>query len=209
MIINGGNDSETKDFLNTLSEPFYSLTEKDTGIYDAMNKGIELSKGEWIYFLGAGDKLSNNNILETIFSESTKNISLIAGSVKYVGKNKAFIYSKKKKIKNASWNYLMWLRNGLHHQATFYKKSLFLNENYSTNYRILSDYLFNLKLFKKSIKLKKVNMIVAICSSSGVSKKGNWNLYKEEIELKTSLSHYILKPLFYTIAFLKYLIRKV
>src|ERR1700744_4382606 len=43
------------------------ISEKDNGIFDAMNKGIELSLGEWLYFLGSDDRLHNSSILRSVF----------------------------------------------------------------------------------------------------------------------------------------------
>lgn len=175
-----------------------------------MNKGVSLSKGEWFYFLGAGDIFFSDDILMNIFqNEISKQISLIAGNIIYDGNEQAFVYSKKKKIKKVSWNNLMWIRNGLHHQGTFYKKDLFKEITYDLKYQILSDYWFNLLLYKTNKNCKISKRIFAICSSDGVSKNGNWALYQEEIKLKTNLSSMYFTPFFYIIAVSKFLMRKL
>ena len=65
-IIDGNSSIPIHSYLDTLESPFFYLSEKDQGIYDAMNKGISMAKGEWLYFLGAGDLLDNENILGVV-----------------------------------------------------------------------------------------------------------------------------------------------
>ncbi len=209
-IIDGCSNKESQDFLKGLDAPFFYQSEKDNGIYDAMNKGISLSKGEWLYFLGSGDVLFNENILSAVFEKSNIELSrLIAGKIIYAGVKKPFIYSKNKMIKNPFWSFSMWFRNGLHHQGTFYKKELFLDYNYNLKYKTLSDYWFNLQLYKNKEKCKLIDFTIAKCNSDGVSKSGNWNVYREEISLKKSLSSVFYAPIFYIIAFSKYMSRKI
>ena len=175
-----------------------------------MNKGITLAKGDWLYFLGSGDVLYNNDVLKSVFdNQLTENNDLIAGKVIYEGTTKPFIHSKSKMIKNVSWSALMWIRNGLHHQGTFYEKSLFNSVNYSLKYKILSDYWFNLWLYKNNKKCKIVDVIVAKCNSDGISKSGKWSVYQEEIALKTALTSKVLLPFFYSIAVKKFIFRKI
>ncbi len=210
MIIDGDSNAETLSYLKELKFPFHFFSKKDKGIYDAMNKGVALSKGEWLYFLGSGDKLYDNAVLKSVFSKSiSKKFSLIAGSVIYEGNTKPFIYSKKKFIKNPSWSFLIWLRNGLHHQGTFYRKELFLKNNYNLDYKILSDYWFNIMLFKKNKKCYITKSIISKCNSDGVSKTGSWENYKEEINLKVNHSSFLLFPLFYSLSILKKGLRKI
>lgn len=209
-VIDGGSSIKTQDYLHNLKAPFYYQSNTDKGIYDAMNKGIKLCKGEWLYFLGAGDVLYNATILGNVFSDKvTQNMPLITGKVIYEGRTKPFIYSKTKMIKNVHWSKRMWLTNGLHHQGTFYKKELFKGENYNLKYKTLADYSFNLNLFKKKIKCKIIDEIIAKCDSNGVSKMGGWDMYLEEVNLKTNLSSAVFKPFFYIIAFTKFLSRKI
>lgn len=209
-VIDGGSTLETQDYLNSLENPFFYQSRVDKGVYDAMNKGIQLAKGDWFYFLGAGDVLNNEKALSAVFDEIPAECEpLISGKVIYIGADKPFIYSKNKVVKNAHWSKEMWLINGLHHQGTFYKKELFNTRNYSLKYKTLSDYHFNLQLLKANINCNRIDLVVAKCNSDGMSKTGSWTIYKEEIILKTDLSSLIFTPFFYIIAFIKFLSRKI
>lgn len=209
-IIDGGSKQETLDYLKQLNNPFSWVSEVDKGLYHGMNKGIDLAKGEWLYFLGVGDKLHSKTILSecSYFFENTSS-EIISGKVLYKGVNKPFAYSRSKMIKNPNWGIRMWLMNGLHHQGTFYRSSLFLNNNYSLKYKILSDYWFNLRLFKNNLQCEIVDNVISICESDGISKEGNWNIYSEEISLKTELSSRFFRPIFFCVAFFKFLSRKI
>ena len=175
-----------------------------------MNKGIFKSSGEWLYFSGSGDVLKNNSVLKTIFAKKyTDDISLISGKIIYEGDTKPFIYKNNKMIKNPSWNFFMWIRNGLHHQGTFYKKDLFKNYKYNLKYPILSDYWFNILLFKNNVRCLLIDVFVANCNSDGLSKIGSWSNYKEEINLKTALSSKLFTPLFYIVISIKFFLRQI
>lgn len=172
-----------------------------------MNKGVSLCKGDWIYFLGADDELIDENVFQSIFSkEIAANVSLLAGDILYKGNASPFIYSKKKKIKKASWSLSIWIRNCLHHQGTFYRKELFVNEQYNLKYKVLSDYAFNIKLYKLKAVCYLTNSLIAVCNGNGVSKDGSIAIYKEEINLKVEESHWIFAFLHYSISLMKYLI---
>ncbi|WP_435803272.1 glycosyltransferase [Polaribacter sp.] len=209
-VIDGDSSTETQDYLRSLKTPFFYQSEKDSGIYDAMNKGVFLSKGDWLYFLGTGDVFYNESVLEQVFVNSlNENTNLIAGKIIYEGETKPFIYSEDKMLKNISWSSFMWIRNGLHHQGTFYKKTLFTHRKYSLKYKILSDYWLNLHLFKSKETCSLLDLIISECNSDGVSKTGHWSIYQEEVQLKTDLSSPFFRPFFYIIAVLKFLSRKM
>ncbi len=139
-------------------------SEKDKGVYDAMNKGINLSKGEFLYFMGSDDVFYSNTTLELIFSKENLNYDFIYGNV---------IFKKSKKIHSGKSNLSKLVDNqmGICHQAIFYKKRVFeIIGNYNLKYFIHADYDFNIRCFQNTqIKIKYVDMIVAIFNESGIS----------------------------------------
>lgn len=208
-IIDGNSSDGTCEFLKTLKTPFRFISELDNGIYDAMNKGIQMSKGDWLYFLGADDKLYDNEVLYKVTKQITLKVpNIISGEIIYEENDMPFIYNKKKKNKEPFWDFSMWIRNGLHHQGTFYKKSLFDNNSYNVKYKFLADYDFNLKMYNAGEKCLKINVIIAKCSGKGVSKSGTWELYLEEYKLKESHSFWIFAIFHFSNIVVKYFLRK-
>lgn len=209
-IIDGGSNDETLDFLKTLKAPFNWVSEKDRGVYDAMNKGIDRAKGEWLYFFGDDDKFYSKNVLNTIFTTDFKTHQIIAGNIIYDdARGIKFLKGNNKNIKESTWSFDIWIRNSLHHQATFYKKDVFKNNRYSLENKILSDYEFNLKLFNENASCCIVDEFIAICGISGLSKQLSANLYREEIKIKTKLSSKVFQPIFWLVSFIKYNLKRL
>jgi len=209
-IIDGNSTDGTQAYLQTLEKPFNYISESDNGIYDAMNNGVHLSKYPWLYFMGTDDELFENAL--AIFSDefSSEN-DLLLGRISYkINDAKTpFIYNRKKVEKLSKLNFNMWVYHTLHHQGVFYKRELFAHQQYDVKYVLLADYAFNLQLYKQGVKSKLVDNLIAVCSSSGLSKSGTWQVYSEEIQLKVEQSTLVLKPFFYVIALAKYSLRKL
>jgi len=82
IIIDGGSTDGTLDIIKKYNDKIaFWVSEPDNGIYDAMNKGIELATGEWINFMNAGDTFANKNTIEKIFSKSSyEEVDVIFGN---------------------------------------------------------------------------------------------------------------------------------
>jgi hypothetical protein len=175
-----------------------------------MNKGVSLSKGKWLFFLGADDKFKDENVLEKVTEELQSIFEVVCGKIQYqFTESDSHQLKKNNGVFSSKWSKKLWIKNTVHHQATFYKRTLFLKNQFNINYKVLADYEFNLQLYKNKTSVKVIPNIIAFCSSKGISKNYNWSLYKEEIRLKTKISSKLLWPLFFKIALLKYLFKKI
>ncbi len=205
-VIDGGSVDGTKAFLKTVTGKVYFISEKDSGIYDAMNKGVNKGKGKWFLFLGTDDKLFDNKVLETVFGQSEyEKKSLIIGNVVYSSSQQ----NKESMFFNSSFSRKLWIKNTVHHQSVFYRNTIFKYRKYNLNYKVLSDYSLNLFLYKDKIPHIKLKNTIAVCAPGGVSKQYNWDLYREEALLKIEASNIIFSPFFYLLSSLKFLIRKI
>jgi len=84
IIIDGGSTDGTLDIIKKYEDRVdYWASEKDSGIYDAMNKGISLFSGDYLFFLGADDFIKNTNILYEVNKELNINYNLVYGNIKY------------------------------------------------------------------------------------------------------------------------------
>ena len=73
IVIDGGSTDGTKEYLASLEkQPDYWCSESDKGIYDAQNKGIRISKGEYVCCMNAGDTFCNNDTLQKVFANTPK-----------------------------------------------------------------------------------------------------------------------------------------
>src|SRR5574344_833951 len=80
IVIDGGSTDGTADVIKQYADKLaYWCSEKDDGIYDAMNKGIMHCTGDWINFLNCGDQFVNDKSIEEVFKNDTKDIDVIYG----------------------------------------------------------------------------------------------------------------------------------
>ncbi len=153
IIVDGNSTDGTMDIVNRYKAKIAKVvSEKDNGIYDAMNKGVKMSSGDIIYFLGADDTLYDNNVIFDIAVEFNKDldIDLIYGKVMYrkvdgTGVPESNLpHNKNYQVKNK--NDLMY--NGICHQAIFAKKCLFERAGYfNTRYKICADFNWLVSVF--------------------------------------------------------------
>jgi len=83
VVIDGGSEIETVDSLELYKRKISAfLSERDDGIYDAMNKGIRISKGEWIMFMNIGDRFCSPDVLSKLMSNiNQEHNDLVYGDV--------------------------------------------------------------------------------------------------------------------------------
>lgn len=140
IVIDGGSTDGSKILIETNAHYFsYWCSEKDKGVYDAMNKGILRAKGEYCLFLNSGDYLLNERVLMNVFSV-THDKDILIGWIERNIKGK-IILDKGFNTDDITIRHL--LRNSLPHQATFIKRELFNKYGlYDDSLKIVSDWKF-------------------------------------------------------------------
>lgn len=158
IIIDGGSTDGTLDIITKYNDKIdYWISEPDMGIYDAMNKGLEVTTGEWIYFLGSDD----------ILLESMSRVSCYLQNSNTIYYGNAF-FTKDQIIYDGKFNSLKIVMKNICHQAIFYPKSVFTKYKYNLKYKTLADYELNIKLWgDKKFDFKYIPITLSIFNQFG------------------------------------------
>jgi len=201
IIIDGESDDGTLDIIKKYEDKIdYWLSENDKGIYDAMNKGIDLANGKWICFMNSGDRFWDANVIEKVFEKEYKDSGVIYGDhVAVYGKQK--IVCKPKEISE------IYKHMCFSHQSSFINTSLMKSLKYNTDFKIAGDYEFFLRCYyKKQIKFDYAKILIScVQAEMGMSYdnillslcenfKANWLLNTKP---KSILVKYYLLRFFY------------
>jgi glycosyltransferase involved in cell wall biosynthesis len=181
IIIDGGSTDGTLETLKRNEGKItYWISEKDSGIYDGMNKGLNIADGEWFYFLGVDDVFYRDDTLESIFQNQTipDDVTLILG----------IVLAPNRKLIKSRYGKSLYFKNTIHHQGAFYHRNLFEHFRYgfygsrlkNRQFSISGDYQLNFSLFLKGTKCMQTNTIIARCGY-GKSMQGKIDGYLEEI----------------------------
>lgn len=149
LIMDGLSTDSTLAIVKSFNDDRIKIfSEKDKGIYDAMNKGIDKANGKWLYFLGSDDELYDEKVLEKIyFVIQTTRKKIIYGNVKIIGNAG---WAKDGDIYDGEFNLEKILRKNICHQAVFYHKSVYTKLGYyNMSYILCADWDFNLRCFAK------------------------------------------------------------
>ena len=163
IIIDGASKDNTNELVKTFGTSVNSfISEPDSGIYEAMNKGIGISTGELIMFLNAGDYFISKDVLE--FSVSKMNLEK---ADLFFGR---FIWNEPKNkdivLSDHEWVTYTWdlKESNFPHPSTFYKKHLFNNIGlFDTTYKLGADYDWNMRaLIKNKIAFQYMNIATTV-----------------------------------------------
>lgn len=173
LIIDGGSTDGTVDVLRKYNDAVdYWISEPDKGIYDAFNKGINISRGTWIYFLGADDELNDGSVLQDIFSKPHES-KMVYGDVIWGDTGKAYDgkFSKSK----------LYYKN-ICQQAIFYHRDVFRKIGvFDLKYPLLADWVFNMRAFaSENIRPVYIDRIVARYSTGGKSLSNKDQVFARE-----------------------------
>ena len=172
LIVDGNSSDDTLNIVAGISSgtarSIRVISEPDKGIYDAMNKGIEMANGEWLYFLGSDDKLFDNEVLNQVHQQLSKSRCKVAyGNVKVIGNNR---WAKDGQVYGGRFHLYDILRRNICHQAIFYQRD-FLKQHriqYDLRYPVSADWDLNLKCWELT-RFCYLDILVAYFDSGGFS----------------------------------------
>jgi glycosyltransferase involved in cell wall biosynthesis len=129
LIIDGGSTDGTLDIIRKYEPKLgYWISEPDKGLYDAMNKGLRVAKGEYVWFMNAGDQLYDTHTLARVFEESEKGADVYYGDALYFNQDGQELGLRSRVTPHRLPEHLTWksLRYGMVvcHQAFVARRSI-------------------------------------------------------------------------------------
>lgn len=197
VVVDGGSTDGTINLIQEYKDNISSwITEKDSGVYDAMNKAVAMSKGVWIIFMNAGDVFYNNTVLSDIFKQfNVSQYGVVFGDTLFSGNGiqRVIKYgdNRKHKIMPSC------------HQSIFCKKDLLIENPFDLSYRIAADYNFFYKLYEQGVPRLYVDLIVSIYEcDNGLSSVNKWKTKKELLKIENNSILYYIKLVVYKVFYL-------
>ncbi|AOH47322.1 hypothetical protein BCS37_02185 [Selenomonas sp. oral taxon 920] len=171
LIVDGLSSDHTVEIAESYREAFENrgiiyniVSEKDSGIYDAFNKGVRLAKGEYIAFLNADDWYTPT-ALKTVQETYAKTpFDFAYGTIQYMGTKGAILKKKSRLdsfVSSRNWN----------HPSSFVKKNLYLDAPFDLQFKAYADFDWFLKVRKRPIKIVifPENEVIAHFQAGGTS----------------------------------------
>lgn len=168
IIIDGGSSDGSVEIIKEFNDRIsYWVSEPDKGIYNAMNKGIEKSNGEYLLFLNSGDWLYSIDTLTDVFKLGRTEDFLYGDIVTYI--------SEKEQVPDVYPSEITAFRlfsTTICHQSIFHKRKLFVNDKYNENYKVVSDWEFLIKkIVFSNCSAYKINQYIVYLESNLISNK--------------------------------------
>ncbi len=186
LVKDGGSTDDTLLIVSSYKDRFESegisfklISEKDEGIYDAMNKAVRASNGKWINFMNAGDCFYSKEVLSDIFKKSNYvNDGILYGdAIEY---EYGHYYKFRKSFKNIESTM------PFSHQSAFVNRELLIRYPFKLEYPIGADYDFLLSMYKKGYHFKDTGVIVCIITKDGVSSLKLYDTFYETLKIRKS-----------------------
>jgi glycosyltransferase involved in cell wall biosynthesis len=187
IVIDGGSTDGGKELIENNKQINYWVSEKDSGVYNAMNKGIRAATGDYIIFMNSGDFFYDENVLEKVEKNFDTDISILYGNTVFFNDDN---YRREEKPPK-KLSFVFFYYKGINHQAAFIKRSLFSTYFlYNESYKICSDWEFFIRVIcSKNESYLHLGEYICYYDFSGISADPK-NLHIYHQERKTTLNKY-------------------
>lgn len=166
IIIDGGSTDGTLEIIEKYRNRLaYFMSQKDNGIYDAMNIGIKASKGDVVVLLNADDWFEPEAISTGIdILERYDDVDIVHSNMVKWEKNKAIISSPK-----LSNSFMFWRGMAYFHPTFFVRRRIYDRKLYDAKYRIVADYKFTMECLKEGVSFYFLNKALVNFLNGGIS----------------------------------------
>ncbi|EOG8081579.1 colanic acid biosynthesis glycosyltransferase WcaE [Citrobacter sp. CK184] len=175
IVVDGGSDDGTAQFLEKLNGEFNLrfVSEKDRGIYDAMNKGIAMAQGRYTLFLNSGD-VFHEDVTDFVRQLGRKNDDAM-----YIGDALLDFGEGNKTRRSAKHGWYIYHSLPASHQAIFFPTAGLKTHPYDLQYKVSSDYALAASLYKSGYPFRRIKGLVSEFSMGGVSTSNNLELCRD------------------------------
>ncbi len=175
IVVDGGSNDGTADFLEKLNGEFNLryISEKDKGIYDAMNKGIDMARGRYAIFLNSGDVFHEDVAL------FARQLARQKEDAMYIGDALLDFGDDHKVLRSAKPGWYIYHSLPASHQAIFFPTVGLKKQPYDLQYKVSSDYALAASLYKSGYPFRRIKGTVSEFSMGGVSTSNNLELCQD------------------------------
>ena len=161
IVVDGASKDNTSVVLASYKDIItLAVSEEDTGIYNAMNKGIKHVNGDYVVFMNAGDIFAHNNVLAIV---NRFDGDILLGGEEYGGQ---------KRMPKKKMSLYDILSIGINHQAVYYRREILQKYGFDESYKIIADLKSVVEpLSKDKVGVTCIPEVLAICEGGGVSQQ--------------------------------------
>jgi len=159
IVIDNVSSDMTLSMLTQSRRKTVVISERDNGVYSALNKGLDIASGDWVMFMGADDGFANPNAVSSLMSKS-EGADVVYGAG-FVGD---------RPLRNR-FNWRLLRGNAVNHQCMMYRRSLFKRYRYDETYVLGADYKLNLSLYLERASANYVDQPISEFGDAGLSSR--------------------------------------
>jgi glycosyltransferase involved in cell wall biosynthesis len=165
VVIDGESKDSTIEIINNIVKDVdIFISEKDAGIYDAMNKSLEFATGDFLIFMNAGDSFYSIDTISNVVKCITDKRVIYYGNAVYFSEN-----LKEQITRGGAFDKYRLATTNLCHQTIFYPISVYKSLKYNIDYSLFADWDYNMRCFKNAIEFEFINQVIAYYDYSGLS----------------------------------------
>jgi glycosyltransferase involved in cell wall biosynthesis len=158
VVIDGGSEAPTLDVIENHQDHIdFWISEPDKGIYDAMNKGVDHAKGEWVIFMNAGDIFYDKDVISTVFCKDHEGADFIYGHTHFLSGDFNGIVK--------AWDFdILWKTMIFTHQSVFTRREILEGHRFNINYKVCADYDLIFSSYMKGCKFVNSDTVISAIS---------------------------------------------